>query len=313
MMAMAGVMLVAGTMPADAYDPPKQGQVVARINGEIITDRQVSTHIKQFQMEYKMAIQELIDNKIIFQSAVREGVIVPQADVDDLIKERTAKIGTPDDFKKFILDPLKVSTDEYRKSVHEELMRKRYIQSKIGAPPKEKDIKTDFRIDIFVSPKEIKEYFAKHRADFTVPGKIKTRQIIIKYDRQNKDLKKAAADSLLKEAISGTDFAGLAAKNSDLKANTGGAWDWTEKGSFPKEVEDVIYNLSINAISPVIETSTSYLIIKVEDKVEPKNPSEDDLDVQQTIRQILSNQKILQGIETLKEKLRQESDIQLLR
>ncbi|MFH1227420.1 MAG: peptidylprolyl isomerase [Planctomycetota bacterium] len=315
LMLAAGAALVSGVGTAPAYDQPKQaqGQVIARINGEIITDRQVSAYIKQFQLEYKAALQELIDNQIILQAAVKAGIKVDDREIDEAFKERTANVRSTEELITQVLEPLKLSLEEFRRGIADDLVRQRYIHSKIGAPPQEKEQKVDIRIDIFVPPREIKEYFAKHRNELVLPGKIKTRQIILKYDRQTKDLKKAAADSILKELKNGADFAELAKKRSDIKAESGGDWNWTDKSTFPKEVEDIIYNLEIGSVSPVIETSNNYRIIKVEGKNLPKEPSETDPDTQQAIRKILVRQKIDLGIDALKTKLRQESDIQLMK
>lgn len=298
-------------------DQPKQGQVVARVNGEIITDRQVSLYIKQFQVNPQAAIQKLIDDKLILQAAIKSGIKVSRQEIDDGLKEQMTmmKTETIEKLQQQILDPMKISLEEYRQGITDSILRGKYINSKMGAPPLKKSTKIDFIINTFVSPREIKEYFFKHKdePEFTEPLKIKTRQIILKFDSRTKSEQKTKAENIIREIAKGGDFDALAKQFSEIKADSGGDWDWTPKGSFPKEVEDIIYNLAIGAVSPVIKSGNTLQIVKVEDKTIPRELSVDDPEIQRKIRIILSHQKRTEGIKALKLKLVNEADIQMLR
>ncbi|MBI4711958.1 MAG: SurA N-terminal domain-containing protein [Planctomycetes bacterium] len=154
-------------------------QVVARVNGEILTEREVNLYAKLFETDPKNAIQIAINDKLILQEALKDKIKVTADEVESTIKERVAKIGL-DRFTKIVLEPLGMTMDDYRQLVRDQLTRERYIQSKIGAPSTINKNDKTFIINNFVSPREIKEYFESHKQEFATPARIKTRQIILK-------------------------------------------------------------------------------------------------------------------------------------
>jgi parvulin-like peptidyl-prolyl isomerase len=304
----------------ETTDMPKKGQVIARVNGEIITASQVSLEIQQSggKFDYKTALQKLIDDKLIIQAAVKSGIKVSSQEVDKEIKEFMAanKLDTMEKLQQRLVQD-KISMEESRQRIADSILRIRYINSKIGTPVPEKESKTDFIINIFVSPREMREFFDRNKAMFVEEARIKTRQIILNFNRANKSDQQSKAKTILLELDQGGDFAELATKYSELKAETGGDWGWTTKGNaFPKEVEDIIYGLAVGAVSPVIEliteSSATFRIVKVEGKTGLKEPSPDDPELQQKIRRILTIEKREEGIKMLKDKLNNEADIQFL-
>jgi parvulin-like peptidyl-prolyl isomerase len=48
-----------------------------------------------------------------------------------------------------------------------------------------------------------------------------------------------------------------------LKANENGLLGYFEKGTLPKEMEDVVFSLRINEISPIVESPYGYHIFKI--------------------------------------------------
>jgi len=82
--------------------------------------------------------------------------------------------------------------------------------------------------DLTVSPREVLAYYKENLGEFAEPARVKCRQIFIAVDatRSREEARKLADDALalLKKQY---DFATLAEKRSDLRAQQGGLWDFT--------------------------------------------------------------------------------------
>jgi peptidyl-prolyl cis-trans isomerase D len=121
-----------------------------------------------------------------------------------------------------------------------------------------------------VSEKEIEEYYMNNKSQFHRPKEAKVRYISISLapgaTAEQKSAARAGADTLVKEARSGKDFAQLAKReSSDSSAGKGGDIGWITAGQMPAPVEAAIFSLSKGAVSEPIETPAGYQIFKVED------------------------------------------------
>jgi len=127
-----------------------------------------------------------------------------------------------------------------------------------------------------VSDKEIDEYYkANLNTQFHNPKEVKVRYISIAVEPgAAADQKKAAqlrAETVVKEARAGKDFAQLAKKESgDPTAAKGGDVGWIAAGQMPPPVEKVLFSLAKGAVSDAIETPAGFQIFKVEDIKEEK-------------------------------------------
>lgn len=103
---------------------------------------------------------------------------------------------------------------------------------------------------------------------------VKARHILIQWEDESDEAKKAAktkAEDVLRKARSGSDFAVLAAENSDDASNAqrGGDLGWFgENGNFVQEFKDAAFGHSGTGLIPrLVETQFGYHIIKID---EPK-------------------------------------------
>ncbi len=164
------------------------------------------------------------------------------------------------------------------------------------------------RSSVTVSDAEIASYFDAHTADFKVPEKRKVRYVLVDLDAlrakitvptsdierayndsieqystpeqvrashillksEGKDdaAVKAKAEDVLKQARSGTDFAGLAKKYSedDANAKNGGDLDYFGRGRMVPQFDAVAFGMEAGQISDLVKTQYGYHIIKLTDK-----------------------------------------------
>lgn len=287
------------------------GQIVARVNNDIITSREVSIRAIILTQNNQIALQTLIEDKLVNRQAIKDNIKVSDEELEKVLQERLSNFVSLDNFIKTIIQPLGISLEDYRNELKEQLLRDKYIQSKIGSYKLTVDTKTDFIIDIVVSPKEMREYFETNKERFTKSERIKTRQIILKVGESRTVAEtKELAEMIVSQLGKGDDFDKLARQYSDIKAESGGLWDWAEKGSFIPELEKIIYSLKIGEISPVITTDKNIIIVKIEDKI-TSQPDFATPEIQEEIKRILVNRKIKQGFDIIKEQLLKDASIQI--
>jgi len=288
------------------------GQVVARVNNDIITSREVAKRSIIINQNHQIALQTLIEDKLLNNQAIKENIKVSDEEVEKEVQGRISKYSSLDTFIKTILQPLGILLEDYRNELKEQILRDKYIHSKIGSYKLTGDTKIDFIIDIYVSPREIREYFETNKEKFTESERIKTRQIILKISESRTAAQtKELAEKIVSQLEKGDDFDELARQYSDIKAENGGLWDWAEKGSFMPELEKIIYSLKIGEISPVITTDKNIIIAKIEDKI-TFQPAFETPEIQEEIKRILVDQKIIQGVDIIKQKLLKEASIQIV-
>lgn len=110
-----------------------------------------------------------------------------------------------------------------------------------------------------VSEKDIKDYYEKHKEDFT-PSQIKASHILVKTEQEAKDI----AERLNK----GEDFAKIAKKSSidTASAKNGGDLGFFSPGQMIPEFESAAVKLKKGEISGLVHTQFGYHIIKVTDR-----------------------------------------------
>ncbi len=115
---------------------------------------------------------------------------------------------------------------------------------------------------ITVTEQEIRDEWSQRSHEETVEAS----HILFRVADPSKDAEvKAKAESVLKRAKSGEDFAALAKKYSDdaESANQGGYLGPIQRGQIPKESEDVAFSLKPGEISDLVHFQNYYEIIKV--------------------------------------------------
>ncbi|MFO0949457.1 MAG: peptidyl-prolyl cis-trans isomerase [Planctomycetota bacterium] len=112
---------------------------------------------------------------------------------------------------------------------------------------------------------ELFEYYQQHQDEFTEPVGAEWRHIQVKKGNGAAAARKKIED-LHRQLLAGGDFAKIAEKESDgPTARTGGKWTLTSKGSYAEAaVDDAIFTMKVGEISPVIEGSNAFHIVRVE-------------------------------------------------
>jgi peptidyl-prolyl cis-trans isomerase SurA len=265
--------------------PEGEGQVIdgiaAIVNGEIITYSQVRGLVgprerllqsqfkgeelaKQVKAAREAALKDLIDRELIVQSFKKEKFELPDHFVDERVND-IIRDNFGGDRQTFIktLQAQNYSLSEFKK--HEK-------DSIIVQAMRSKNVK----LNTVIPPAKVAEYYAKHRAEFTVKEQVKLRMIMIPTHAAegNSAAQKAIAEEILGKLADGAPFDRMAQIYSeDSTRDLGGDWGWIERKTLAAPLEKVAFNLPSGRVSHVIELGPNYYILKVDEKRGGDTPS----------------------------------------
>jgi parvulin-like peptidyl-prolyl isomerase len=124
---------------------------------------------------------------------------------------------------------------------------------------------------VSVSEPEIGERYREHIAEYTEPSKVRLREIVVKFDSKTEVDQGQKARRLLQEIRQGADFAEVARMHSESSSReAGGDLSFFEKGELTDALEKAAFALSPGEVSDVIRMESAFYIIRVEEKVEEK-------------------------------------------
>jgi peptidyl-prolyl cis-trans isomerase C len=111
-----------------------------------------------------------------------------------------------------------------------------------------------------VTEQEVKDYYSKHKEDFTTTSQIRASHILVKTD--------AEANKVLARLKKGEKFEEIAKKESldTASAKNGGDIGFFARGQLVPEFEKAAAGLKVGELSGPVKTSFGYHIIKVTDK-----------------------------------------------
>lgn len=215
----------------------------------------------------RSVLGELVDEEILVQKAKELKLDAADVDVtsaaDRQIKQVRAQFSSDDEYRNELKKAGLGTPEEYRKSLIEQYKRQN-IQQKAFAELR-KQAKP-----VNVTDEEINAAFERSKTELQKrPATVTFRQIIVAPHASPaaKAKAKARADSLLVEIRKGGDFEQIA-KRESMDPGTkqlGGDLGWNRRGSgLVPEFEQMMFALRPGEVSPVIETSFGYHIIRVD-------------------------------------------------
>jgi peptidyl-prolyl cis-trans isomerase SurA len=215
----------------------------------------------------RTVLNDLVDEEILVQRAKEMKLEVTDAEItaaaDRQIKNVRGQFKSDEEYRAELRNAGLGSPEEYRKSLIEQY-RRQNLQQKAFAELRKR------AKPVNVTEEEVTAAFERSRADLQKrPATVTFRQIIVapKASPPAKAKAKARADSLLAEIKKGGDFEQIA-KRESMDPGTrqlGGDLGWNRRGSgLVPAFEGMMFALRPGEVSPVIETSFGYHIIRVD-------------------------------------------------
>lgn len=247
-----GIFLVAGCDRIEKIFRP----YVATVNGsKIYLDEYQARLAKKMSMlprdfpssqpNYKMRIEEevldnIITEKIMYLRAEELGVTVSSRELEEKINEIKKDYG--DGFPNlFARDNL--SYEQWKEEIRKELLL-------------EKLVVVDVNAHITVSEDEAVDYFNEYEDTYKSEAKVRVAQIVVRDP--------VTAQRALERLQSGEDFSRVAREVSiGPETRRGGDLGFVTRQVMPEPLDQTIFSLQLNQISPIVKSPYGFHIFKV--------------------------------------------------
>lgn len=292
-------------------------EIVARVNNEVITrsefehskasaeedakgdcqnrctPEQLNTLIEDHR---KNALRDLIDQSLLVQRAKDMGISVEPEVIKQLDAIRIENKLPSMEALEEAVSKSGLNWEDFKNNIRNGLLTKKVIGSEVSS-------------HINVSKEEIQKYYDEHKSEFMRPEQVALRSIEVnttgKDEAEVAELKKKA-DTALKRIQDGEDFGEIAKRYSDgATAKQGGYLGTYKRGELSKELEDTVFKMKRNELTPVLETKQGFLIMQV---MEHYDEGEQSLaKVENEINEKLMSQKMEPALREYLKTLREES------
>ncbi len=267
-------------------------EIIAKVNGDIITRSEVQRERRQIEAELKKqglsgqrlqdavntaaknTLRERIDQLLLISKGKELNINV-DSEVTKQLNETQKKlgIGDPDKFQQAVREQTGQSYEDYRNDLKNYLLTNRVIRQEVSG-------KVTFKRE------ELQKYYQEHSAEFMRKERVFLHEILVSTEGKDAAGSAAAerkAKDLSTRASKGERFPELAQSNSDSQtAPQGGDMGSWEKGQLMQEIEDQIWEKPRGFVTPPIKIARGFLILRVDEhqKAGQANYEEVEMEVQ---------------------------------
>ena len=307
---------------AHAADVRIVEEIVAKVNGDIITRGEIERTRQQLEQEFrqqglngaklaeavreqgKNALRDQIDQLLLVQKGKDLNLNV-EADITRRIAQiqLQSKISDPDKFHDYIREQTGMSYEDFRDQMKKQLLTQRVIGDEVSSR-------------MSVPEADLRKYYEEHQKEFVREEQVFLSEILIstegKTPEQVAAAQKKAAD-LVARARKGEKFSELARDNSDnpATARDGGQLPPYKRSDhlLVKDIEDMVFSMKKGGVTDPIKTSQGLLILKVDERFEAGQASFEE--VKNEITEKLQGPKMEPKVREYLTRLREDAFLQI--
>jgi parvulin-like peptidyl-prolyl isomerase len=250
--------------------------IIAKVNGDIITRSELNRTRKQLEAELAArgvkgdalakAIQER--EKDILRDRIDQLLLVQKANllsinVDGELSKYMAdiqlqnKIADSEKFQQWVREQTGMTFEDFRAETKNGMLTQRVIRQEVGSK-------------ISVPKLELQKYYEEHKKDLVREEQVFLREIMLSTEGKDEKtiaaLEKKAKD-LVARARKGEKFHELARDNSDSQsAQQGGDIGPWKRGILDRKIEEVVFSQERNYVTDPFRMPNGFLILKIEEK-----------------------------------------------
>jgi peptidyl-prolyl cis-trans isomerase D len=274
-----------------------------------LAQRSMSASQFEEQMRQDLMIQKL-------QSLVTDGIVVPEADIEEEYRRRNEKLHLEYVFvAKAEFEAQVQVTDEEARRLYDDHKKKfeRPLQRKVRFITFTPQL---FASAVSVSDREVERYYQQNSSRYETGDQLAASHILFKTgpDADEEAVRKKA-EAVLAQAKAGADFAELARQYSeDTSAENGGDLGLFGRGQMVPEFEAAAFALQEGQVSDLVRSTYGFHIIKLNGReaafVRPLDSVRDE--IRNTITQEKARDKMDKAVDSAAEKLRVSGSVDTL-
>jgi parvulin-like peptidyl-prolyl isomerase len=313
-------VLIATSFVCLAADVAVVEEIVAKVNGDIITRGELDQKRKLLEEELKqqgttqLTLQQAVADreKDILRNRIDELVLIQKGkdlniNVDsewskyqaDL--QRQIKVADPEKFQAYVKEQTGMPYEDFKQQTKDTMMTQHVIRQEVGGK-------------MNVSHEDIQKYYDAHKQDFVRKEQIYLREILVSTEGKDAAGATAAekkAKDLVARARKGERFAELARDNSDAMTaqNYGDLGTPYKKGDLNKLLEDQVWEKPKGYVTDPIKIDNGFEILRVEEH--QKAGQADVSEVENEITDKLLSPKMQPKVREYLTKLRQDAFLEI--
>jgi parvulin-like peptidyl-prolyl isomerase len=266
-------ILMGAALAANAADVSVIEEIVAKVNGDIVTRTEIDRSRRQLREELerqgakgneleqaaqqreKDILRDRIDQLLVIQKG-KELTINVEPEVSKqlaAIQERF-KIVDPDKLAAFIKEQTGMSVEDYKQEIRNRETFQRVIRQEVGGK-------------INIPRTELRKYYEEHKNEFMREDRIFLREILVTTQGRDAAAAEKKAKELVDRARKGERFGELARDNSDAStAPEGGALSPAKREDLNETLRDHVWDKARGTVTDPINIGSGFLILRVEEQ-----------------------------------------------
>jgi parvulin-like peptidyl-prolyl isomerase len=250
------------------------GRPVARVNGAVLTDRDlkremmnVFPYAKQHGGKFpkdseaqirKMAMRNLELEELTYQEALRRGLTVPPVKLARAMKDFRAQFESEAQFQQYLRVEQKGSLQELRAKIRRAILIDMVLQAEVDTKARATDA-------------QLRAYYDKNPDRFRKPESVSIQTITIAYGDHppaaDKQAARQRAEAALRQAKATKTYEAFGQLAEQVSMDDWrvmmGDHKWLHRGRMPEAVEKLVFSLTVGEISGIIDTGDSFCIARV--------------------------------------------------
>jgi len=293
-------------------------QIVAKVNGDIVTQGELDRARQQLQMQLEAdkvppaereqimkereadMLKDQIDGLLLIQKGKELGINV-DADVTKRLADIQIqqKISDPDKFRAWVQEAAGMPLEDLKQQMKNEQLKQRVLRQEVGGR-------------ISIPTPDLRKYYDEHKQEFVREEQVYLREIFIASAGKTPEEAAAAerrAKGILERVKKGEKFPELARDMSDSEtAKNFGEIGWIKKDAIRDDLKD-LFTQKKGYVTDVMKIDNGFAIFKVEERHETGLAAFED--VENEIQERLFEPKMTPKVREYLTKLREEAFLEI--